>query len=173
MSTPDSAPPNPDWQKIYQPRSTFGKSVFGWALFIGLTIMLFVLLKTSQNPSADVALSDFTVQIENGNVRELSIEKDELTGEFVTPPASTNGMTRFRTTLPEGMGAQWPFAQWLISHRGQAKITATNNQSLLLQVVLPFIPWLLIFGFVWFFIFRKLRNSASRSQWFPPDGKQT
>ena len=28
----------------------------------------------------------------------------------------------------------------------------------------PLIPWLLIFGFVWFFIFRQLRNSAGAAR---------
>ena len=29
-----------------------------------------------------------------------------------------------------------------------------------MNIILPFIPWLLIFGFIWFFVFRQLRNSA-------------
>jgi cell division protease FtsH len=28
------------------------------------------------------------------------------------------------------------------------------------KVIIPLIPWLLIFGFIWFFVFRQLRNSA-------------
>src|SRR5437667_470076 len=29
-----------------------------------------------------------------------------------------------------------------------------------MNILLPLIPWLLIFGFIWFFVFRQLRNSA-------------
>src|SRR5207247_1206744 len=40
-------------------------------------------------------------------------------------------------------------------------VKVENNTNLILQVLLPLIPWLLIFGFIWFFVFRQLRNSAS------------
>lgn len=158
---PSSFPPT--WQ-TFQPKASFGKGVFGWALFIGLAVMLFVLLKTSQGASSEIALSDLTAQLEQGNVREVTIDKDELTGEFIAAPAFTNGMTRFRAPLPEGLGSQWSFVQWLIDHRGPARINGSNSQSLLLQVIVPFIPWLLIFGFVWFFIFRQLRARAVQAR---------
>jgi ATP-dependent Zn protease len=161
MTTSPPPPIPPTWQTL-QPSRSFGKGVFGWALFIGLAVMLFVLLKTSQSSTAEVALSDLTMQLERENVRDISIDKDELTGEFLTPPSFTNGMTRFRTSLPEGLGSQWSFVQWMIDHRGQARVSATHTQSLLTQMILPFIPWLLIFGFVWFFIFRQLRIKSTQ-----------
>ena len=37
---------------------------------------------------------------------------------------------------------------------------AENNQNLLSTILIPLIPWLLIFAFIWFFVFRQLRNSA-------------
>src|SRR5436190_15144405 len=142
------------------PGMKFGRGIFGWALFIGLAVMLFVLLKTSQGSRAEVPWSDFQAQLLASNVKELQVDADEITGEFNNAPAASQGALKFRTVLPSGVSQQFEFLNWLTEHRGAAKITATNNSSLLIQVIVPFIPWLLIFGFVWFFIFRQLRNSA-------------
>ena len=35
-----------------------------------------------------------------------------------------------------------------------------NQSNLLMNILLPLVPWLLIFGFVWFFVFRQLRDIA-------------
>jgi cell division protease FtsH len=40
------------------------------------------------------------------------------------------------------------------------EIKVENSGSILTNLIVPFIPWLLIFGFIWFFVFRQLRNSA-------------
>jgi cell division protease FtsH len=152
-------PPRKNGRPSTPPGMKFGRGIFGWALFILLAIMLFVLLKTSQGGTSEVAWSDFQAQLTANNVKEMKLDADEITGEFVTAPATSNSILKFRTVMPQG-SLDFNALLWLTEHRGTAKITATNNSSLILQVIVPFIPWLLIFGFVWFFIFRQLRNSA-------------
>jgi len=141
----------------------FARGVFGWVLFIGLAVMLFVLLKTSQANVADISLDNFEQQLLSNNVSSVRLDADELTGFFVTPPRGLPGMTKFRATLPQGLSGNWSFVEWLLDNRGPATITATNSQNVLLQVILPFIPWLLIFGAVWFFLFRQLRKNAGHA----------
>src|SRR4051812_18693633 len=80
----------------------FGRGVFGWVLFIGLAIMLFVLLKTQQQNTADVAWSEFREQFDNGRVRTVTIEADQLLGDFTSPPPGSTS-TKFRTPLQPNM----------------------------------------------------------------------
>ena len=47
-----------------------------------------------------------------------------------------------------------------MNKRGDTKVEAKNQSNLLMNILLPLVPWLLIFGFIWFFVFRQLRNSA-------------
>jgi cell division protease FtsH len=47
-----------------------------------------------------------------------------------------------------------------MKQRGATKVEAKNQSNLLMNILLPLVPWLLIFGFIWFFVFRQLRNSA-------------
>ncbi|HYO09976.1 MAG TPA: ATP-dependent zinc metalloprotease FtsH [Tepidisphaeraceae bacterium] len=141
----------------------FGRGLFGWVLFIALAVMLFMLLNKNQAQYAPVALSDFYSQLEQDHVATLTIEGDKVLGEFrveqgVGPKGEKVG--KFQTDLPTGTASSYDFVKDVLAKRGSAKVTVENNQNLLLQFILPLIPWLLIFGFIWFFVFRQLRNSA-------------
>src|SRR5690349_7630204 len=144
----------------------FGRGVFGWVLFIGLAIMLFLLINQQRGTYLTVDFSEFTAKLEGGDVKVLSIEGDEIKGEFNKLPPATNGVepknAQFRTTLPIGMSSDWNFVKWVsdTGKKSATKVKVENNNNIVLQFILPLIPWLLIFGFIWFFVFRQLRNSA-------------
>jgi ATP-dependent Zn protease len=53
--------------------------------------------------------------------------------------------------------------QWLMDHRQDAEVRVENNANPLVNLLLPLVPWLLIFLFIWYFVFRQLRN-ANRQQ---------
>jgi ATP-dependent Zn protease len=140
--------------------------------------MLFMLLSTRGPESRGrlIPLSGFTDLFEAGQVATLTVERDELYGEFHTAPASRRPDTgadaraaesarRFRVALPNGMGENWGFLQWLLDHRHEATLTARNDaNNYVLNILLPVIPWLLIFGFIWFFVFRQLRKTSAQQQ---------
>src|SRR4051794_21665767 len=94
-------------------------------------------------------------------IEYMAIEGTELTGKFA---GKTNiaGQTyeAFKVQLPGNVADSWEFHEWLHRHRGDAKVEIKNNNSYLVNILLPVIPWLLIFAFIWFFVFRQIRNSA-------------
>jgi ATP-dependent Zn protease len=141
--------------------------LLGWAFFIGLAIMLFLLLsrRTPSNTHL-IPLSEFATRLEDGGIHQVVVERDQLTGTYVSPPSSiVSPGTPFRTTLPPRMGENWGFLQWLLANRGGAEVVVHHNNSdnLLTNILLPLIPWLLIFGFLWLFIFRLLRRSGRQN----------
>src|SRR5215208_1748067 len=91
------------------------------------------------------------------------MENDQIKGEFrqpVTfPGPGMSSVTRFRADVPPGSLSQ-QLGVWILDHGGQAAIKVENTQNLLMNILLPLVPWLLIFAFIWFFVFRQLRNSA-------------
>jgi hypothetical protein len=74
----------------------------------------------------------------------------------------------FATELPAGTSGNWGFTQWLLENGQGAKITVNNQSNLIVNILLPLIPWLLIFFFIWFFVFRTLRRRTQLQQSAPP-----
>ena len=144
----------------------FGRGLFGWVLFIGLAVMLFMLINTKNNTAVSIPLSEFQLRLERDLVQNVVIDGDEIRGTFkdegeiVNTPAGSVKVKEFTTPVPLGSSADWTFTRWVLENRRNAQVTVENNQNILLQVIVPLIPWILIFAFIWFFVFRQLRNSA-------------
>ena len=136
------------------------KGLIGWFLFIALAVGLFMLLQKDHANYPVIALSDFTSRLELDKVRTVEVRSDELVGEFTRPePVGNDLVGKFRVPLPEGTSNS--FLPWLIEHRQNAKVMASNQPNLVLNILVPLIPWILVFGFVWFFVFRQLRKQQN------------
>src|SRR4051812_44747626 len=165
-------PPVPSYG-VAERKPFFGKGLFGWILFIGIAVMLFMLLQKGQSQYANIALSDFQEKLQQDKVARVVIEGSTITGEF-TVPETIRGMSirSFRTQIPNE-SANWPFMEWLLRNRGNAVINVENNHNLLVNIIVPLIPWVLIFGFIWFFVFRQLRKQSQPRipfAGYPPSG---
>jgi cell division protease FtsH len=140
----------------------FGRGLLGWVLFIALAVMLFVLLNQGNRNQPMIAYSEFESRLDADKVATAEIEGDKLVGEFSnaeTIDGNAAQVKKFYTELPAGSVASGMYDR-ILDKRKNAKVIFRNNQNLLLNILLPLIPWLLIFGFIWFFVFRQLRNSA-------------
>jgi len=148
------------------PPRKFPRRIFGWLLFIGLAVMLTMLLAKNSVPRQAISLSDFYSQLLANHLTEINLGGDEITGVMTT---SAGVPVAFRTQLPSGTSSNWTFTQWLLDHDGNAKVTVDVSSSELTNILVPLIPWLLIFGFIWFFVFRTLRKQK-QTQWgmIPP-----
>ncbi len=142
----------------------FGRGLFGWVLFIALVIMIFVLLSKDRRASQEIPLSQVKMLLVADKVREITIEGDKLIGELreeqPLPGSATGNVKNFSSNVPTNVSTDWTFTQWVLDNSGSAVVKIENSQNLLINILIPIIPWLLIFGFIWFFVFRQLRNSA-------------
>jgi ATP-dependent Zn protease len=142
-------------------------SLFGWVLFIGLAIMLFMLLSKNEKASRSIPLSEFAERLEDKQIVWISLDEGEIRGQFARPQTMADGtaVRDFRTQLPSGMGADWEFVKWLLDKSGNtARVEVHSANNYVINILLPLIPWLLIFGFIWFFVFRNLRKTARQAQ---------
>ncbi|HZZ42999.1 MAG TPA: ATP-dependent zinc metalloprotease FtsH [Tepidisphaeraceae bacterium] len=139
----------------------FGKGLFGWLLFIGLAIMLILLVKKEQTGNSAVSYSEFLKQLKSDNVQSVTIEGSEANGDFVKDVTGDTGpIKHFRVKLATDQPATPEMIQRIADDAHNARVTVEDSQSMLINVLVPIIPWLLIFGFIYVFVFRQLRNSA-------------
>ncbi|MBC8107386.1 MAG: ATP-dependent zinc metalloprotease FtsH [Anaerolineae bacterium] len=123
--------------------------------------MLFVLVQGKNRQTQEIKWNEFWTLLTTNQVRELTIEGDQINGELRDKYATGDGrqVTHFRANVPTG-AADYTLLKDITANGGQTAISVENSQNILIQVLVPLIPWLLIFLFIWFFVFRQLRNSA-------------
>jgi cell division protease FtsH len=157
-------PSGPDGQGS---RGRFGRGLFGWLLFLGLAAMLFMLLSKKGDTFKLITLDDFVFSLERKEINSVVIDGDEISGHM-------DDGRGYRTALPAGLAGNWSFIQWLLAtSKGTASVEVRNPNNLVINILLPLIPWLLIFGFIWFFVFRQLRSSARTQQMLQQMSQQT
>ena len=132
----------------------FGKNVAFW-IVIGL--MLVVLLSAFQNgkmgnlaPKEEVAYSDFMAQSRDGRISEITIQGQEVMGNF------TNGGGEFRVMVPNGENVVERLDGTGV--RIQAK-EDTAGQVSIFSVLLSWFPMLLLIG-VWIFFMRQMQGKG-------------
>ena len=145
--------------------SAIGESMKKYAIgLIVFVILGFVLLNANPRPAGqfEIPLSVFQAELAADNVERVDVGTDLLTGKLRTQRTIENQpVIQFRTPLPANTTAGWNFTEWLLENRRNAVVGVRNDQNLLLNILVPLIPWLLIFGFIWFFVFRQLRGAQA------------
>jgi len=144
----------------------FGRGLIGWMLFFGLAILFFMLMKKGGTAYTSVSYSDFETKLVAGEVRDIEVDGNEATGNFTKPLTLNNGgpgVTTYRVLLSTDQMVAAEMVNRILDKRPagtSTKFEFKQNNNLVINLLLPLIPWLLIFGFIWFFVFRQLRNSS-------------
>jgi ATP-dependent Zn protease len=139
---------------------------FFWAILVLVVLAAVLLSLKDRHPSKfeKIPLSSFYTMMNDGFVARLRIQGNEVFGTLAGPELISGQLIReFRTVLPSGAVSDWRFTQWLLEHSNNTVVEVEQENGLLANFVLPLIPWLLIFLFLWFFAFRKRRSSAAPS----------
>jgi cell division protease FtsH len=140
-----------------------GRGLFGWVLFVALGVMLYMILQGPRHDYTKISFTAFDGLLRDNHVKTFVIDGDEVSGQIKDDAALPGGANSkyFTTAYPTGAFTQGSATlERIMNERGDADGKAENNSNILLTLLLPLIPWLLIFAFIWFFVFRQLRNSA-------------
>jgi len=147
-----------DYAGARTPKRRVRRGILGWMLFIGLAIMLIALFQVRGRPYTTISFSQLTLQLNKGNVRSVTLSDTEIDGELLKYSIIGGTVVQyFRCPLPTGLSNNLSFIDRLTA--AGAEVRFENDQNVLLNLFVPFIPWLLIFAFLWFFVFRRLRNA--------------
>ena len=146
----------------------FGRGVFGWVLFIAVAIVLFLYLNQQGRSVQDIDMRAFYEKLDGNQIQDLRIVGEEVQGtlrkEEPATPDGRPGYQKFRTTFPIGTTS---YPEWqnkvLYGADGKLRLSKVNNENqnnLLLNVLIPFVPWVIVFVVIWFIFIRQLRNSG-------------
>ncbi len=144
------------------PGVKMSRNMISWIVLMGLALLLVALLQSTMLTPQDVSISEFDALVRNDNVKEIVLKEDEYiegTKRHLTEGEPAGTPLEFRVAYPR-QGIDGAFLEKMIvavrEGGGDVKYEKQNQFVILLVSMLP---WLLIFGFIWFFIFRQLRGS--------------
>ena len=137
--------------------NNFTKNLALWVIIGLLLIALFNLFQnpSGRGPQANLAFSDFIAEVENGRVRDVTIQGNTIGGHF------SDGRS-FSTYAPED-----PNLVQRLTDRG-VRITAApvdDSMPSLLGVLVSWFPMLLLIG-VWIFFMRQMQSGGGKAMGF-------
>jgi cell division protease FtsH len=133
----------------------FGRNLALWAVIILLLLALFNLFQgpSSQSAQTDIAYSQFVNEVEQGNVREVTIEGRTITG-------SRFDSTTFSTYAPEDSSLMPR-----LNERGVTVRAKPQEENILAGIFMSLLPFLLLIG-VWIFFMRQMQSGNGRAMGF-------
>ncbi|MGJ3233033.1 MAG: ATP-dependent zinc metalloprotease FtsH [Oceanicaulis sp.] len=133
------------------------RNILVWAILLVLLLALFNMLQGPSQPPAsnEINYSSFMDQVEAGQVDEVTIQGDTITG-------TTTAGTSFRTTVPADANVTAALRQ------NEVDITARQDDSggmSLLSILIGWFPMLLLIG-VWIFFMRQMQGGGRGAMGF-------
>ncbi|MDP7486554.1 MAG: ATP-dependent zinc metalloprotease FtsH [Alphaproteobacteria bacterium] len=136
----------------------FGRNIVLWIIIALLLLTLFNLFqsKGETDASSQLAFSDFLDRVEDGQIRDVTIEGERITGHFA---GTGQGFTTYAPDDPT-------LVQRL--HEQGVRISAKPDKegvSPLYGILLNWLPMILIVG-VWIFFMRQMQSGGGKAMGF-------
>ncbi len=145
------------------PYSRMPRGTIGWILFFGMAMLLFLLLGQWSQKTTQLTVEQFRKDVMAGQVQKVSIRTNSIVGQL-KPTKGEEKPVQFQVEVRQGLLDNMQFYQsvGLANKAGNWNVPTTfdANHNVFMDVLISTLPWLLIFGFVWFILFRQLRMAS-------------
>ncbi len=134
------------------------RGVLGWVVFIVFALMLVMMVMNQMNSRTKLTMDAFLTQLETGNIEKLVFQGDRITGEL-RQVTSANEPKDFEVEWP-AQSMDWQFTEHVldVARKNRTVVITDNNAGVFFQILINIVPWILVFAFIWFFVFRQLRG---------------
>ncbi|GMU23525.1 MAG: hypothetical protein AMXMBFR13_36030 [Phycisphaerae bacterium] len=133
------------------------RGVLGWVVFIVFSLMLVMIVMSNLTNRTPMRYDEFLDQLADQNVAEVTIREDSLRGKLRHDPGQNQNLA-FQVELIPGRIDVLKLADEIRAKDPKTLINMDNSNGYLIQILVNFVPWLLVFAFIWFFVFRQLRG---------------
>ena len=135
----------------------FSKNIILWIVIGLLLIALFNLFQNSSstNNNSEISFSDFLIAADNGNISEVKIVGNNVTGFF----DDGRSFSTYSPNYPELIGK--------LSESGVKIVAEPSDRSMhpILSILLSWFPMLLLIG-VWIFFMRQMQGGGGKAMGF-------
>jgi cell division protease FtsH len=157
----DGGPPRPPVR--------MSRGLFSWIIVIGLGLMFLVMLSQSMNKPYPVPISAFWTYIQNGDIQKVVVKENMITGEFWPGRAPANAPADTKQFQCEYLGVVQKIEDvrkeidhiTAENHLKPVEFASQVSNNVFMNILLSLVPWLLLFGIIWFLLFRQLRQTGA------------
>jgi cell division protease FtsH len=129
------------------------KTVIFWAVLICVAVLLWAVVKNGHTrPDRALNFSEFLNEVENGNIKSVSINGNQVKGDFAS------GRDAFHTVVP----ANYPKLYDMLSDKKVQMDFQDNNSSSWVSILVNASPFLLLIGF-WIFMMRQMQSGGNKA----------
>ncbi|GMV98106.1 MAG: hypothetical protein AMXMBFR83_24590 [Phycisphaerae bacterium] len=132
------------------------KGVLGWVVFILFSLMLVMFVMSNLNNREKLRYDEFMAHLNDGNVLKVKISEEALVGELKSAQHQGQNLLFQVTLLPGSSFNRAELVRKLQETKTQFEFD--NSNGFLLTLLMNFVPWLLIFAVIWFFVLRQFRG---------------
>jgi cell division protease FtsH len=136
------------------------RGIMSWMLFLALALMLVVLLGKGINNPAQIDIVQFEKYLNAGEIEQVTIQESTITGRRKRTDADPKDANlEFEVKFPpHAVDSDYILKVGERLPDGRLTYEPPNP---LVNVLIMLLPWLLIFLFLWFVVFRQLRNAGA------------
>jgi cell division protease FtsH len=138
------------------PPMRMSRGLLGWVMFIAIAVLLVAVLMQNMTQRTELTMDQFWKQLADNNVDEVTVE--ESNGKVL----GKLKQVQRKDQSPE-FEVQWPmsaFDEDFYNRLREAniRVKTDNSSGYLFNILIQFVPWILVIAFIWFFVFRQLRG---------------
>ncbi len=156
-SPPQQQPNDP--KRPGAPNGRVPRNIVSWFILLGLAMLLVAVLSKELASPQPLSISEFEALVARKQIKTLVIKDDGIIEGLREPAAGEplNAPRNFTVMYPrEAIDGR--FVDRIVKALPDADVKASKPNQLLL-FLLSMLPYILIFGIIWFFIFRQIRSA--------------
>jgi len=134
--------------------------MMSWLALVGLALVLVALLRENMQPTEKITITEFQKLVESKSIDKLTIKEDGvLEGSRIAPEEGLpESSVQFRVQYPPRV-IDDGFVSRMVDSLPDGEVDSKRPSQFML-VLAAMLPWILIFGFIWFFILRQMRGAS-------------
>lgn len=135
------------------------RGLVSWVFFLILAlIVVMMLVKGTQSPET-ATISEFYTHLNNQEIKRVILKDDSIVYTVKASERYPEPGKQFEVNYPP-MAMDFAMMELLRSQLGSDAVLTREPRSYWVEVLVAMLPWLFIFLFVWFIVFRQIRAAG-------------
>ncbi len=141
------------------------RGAFSWVLVFALAVALMFVLSRGVGSQNRISTTEFWRHVENGDVERIRIkDNDRFIAELTVANVNAPGDTKTVEVKYPNVAVSFNEFEQLVNERSSPKrieIWDDRHNNLFLTILFQMLPWVLLLGILYFFLFRQLRQTGA------------